>query len=437
LNREGQTFLTQMTRLLTLAAIAAVLAAGPARAQLGGLGLPHLPSTPGIGDVTGRLGSVGEQTPLNQTAAELSELRRTTINQLLARHRDVLEADAHGDPIVRGEVLAIAPTEPTLAAARALGFSILRTDAIDGLGAMVTLKAPANMTTPAALDALRRADPAGVFDFDHLNLPSGSAVAATAAAGAAGPAKASGPRIGLIDGGVAHHPSLRGAVAEQRGFNGEAAVPSAHATAIASLLVGRGHGVSGAAPDGALYVADIYGGQPTGGTSAALARALGWLTSAGVPVINISLVGPRNQVVEAVVESVVRRGFVIVAAVGNDGPAAAPLYPAAYAGVVGVTGVDARGRALVEAERGPQVMFAAAGIANAAAGENGVASVRGTSFAAPIVAGLIAERMRAPGDGAAALSALQNEARDLGAPGRDEVYGYGLLTASQRLAGSR
>ena len=58
---------------------------------------------------------------------------------------------------------------------------------------------------------------------------------------------------------------------------------------------------------------------------------------------------------------VVARGCLVVAAVGNDGPAARPLYPAAWPGVVGVTGVDARGRVLAEAERGVQVKFAAPG----------------------------------------------------------------------------
>ena len=48
-----------------------------------------------------------------------------------------------------------------------------------------------------------------------------------------------------------------------------------------------------------------------------------------------------------------------MAAVGNDGPAAPPLYPAAYAGVVGVSGITPARRALPEAAQGPQVMFTA------------------------------------------------------------------------------
>jgi subtilisin family serine protease len=145
-----------------------------------------------------------------------------------------------------------------------------------------------------------------------------------------------------------------------------------------------------AAPAAQLYVADIYGGSPTGGASSAMTRALAWLAEQRTPVINVSLVGPRNRIVEAAVAQLVRRGFLIVAAVGNDGPAAPPLYPAAYPGVVGVTGVDQRGRVLVEAGRGPQVDFAALGMAEVAASSGRATRVRGTSYASPIVAALLA-----------------------------------------------
>jgi subtilisin family serine protease len=71
----------------------------------------------------------------------------------------------------------------------------------------------------------------------------------------------------------------------------------------------------------------------------------------------------------------VTRGHVIVAAVGNDGPAAPPLFPAAYAGVIGVSGVDAKLRVLPESASGPQVDFSASGVVDT--------KLRGTSFAAP------------------------------------------------------
>jgi subtilisin family serine protease len=110
-----------------------------------------------------------------------------------------------------------------------------------------------------------------------------------------------------------------------------------------------------------LYAADVYCGLATGGAVDAVSDALAWLVREHVPVINVSLVGPPNAMLENVVRLVIARGHLVVAAVGNDGPAAPPLYPASYPDVVGVTAVDARQRVLLEACRGKQVKFSAPG----------------------------------------------------------------------------
>jgi hypothetical protein len=41
--------------------------------------------------------------------------------------------------------------------------------------------------------------------------------------------------------------------------------------------------------------------------------------------------------------------MIVAAAVGNDGAAAPPAFPASYNGVLAVTGVDGHGRVLFEA----------------------------------------------------------------------------------------
>jgi subtilisin family serine protease len=80
---------------------------------------------------------------------------------------------------------------------------------------------------------------------------------------------------------------------------------------------------------------------------------------------------------------------------------------------------------------------------SAANPEQRYATVRGTSFAAPIVAGLLAERVREPDrdTAARAIAELEAGAVDLGAPGPDPVYGFGLVGADMRpelaLVGSR
>lgn len=388
-----------MTRIFAVLFLVLALSAAPAaRAQLR---LP-VPQVPSVGGVVTQAGQIGDE-----LERPLQDVRRLQVRDLLRDHRRELEADPQGMPIVRSQILALGMREAAIAAARAQGFDVVRREAIDPETSMVTLRAPAGMTTRRALRRLREADPQGVYDFDHLHLESGVglAVVGFAQSGASG-----GPRIGLVDSGV--NSSVR--VAEQRGFATEQPVAGEHGSTIAGLI-------SSAAPGARIYAADIYGGAPTGGASSALARALGWLAAENVAVINVSLVGPRNRVVEAVVARMVARGFVIVAAVGNDGPAAAPLFPASYEGVVGVTGVDARDRVLVEAGRGAQVDFAAIGVQGRA---------RGTSYAAPIVAARLAARLPTPGANAAqsAIAAMRNDARDLGARGRDDIYGYGLIS---------
>jgi subtilisin family serine protease len=69
----------------------------------------------------------------------------------------------------------------------------------------------------------------------------------------------------------------------------------------------------------------------------------------------------------------------------------------------------------------------------------GYASARGTSFAAPIVAGLLAEALQEPDPktAAAALLLLERSATDLGAAGRDDVFGFGLVGEGARTAPER
>ena len=166
-----------------------------------------------------------------------------------------------------------------------------------------------------------------------------------------------------------------------------------------------------------------------------MSAAFGWMARERVAVINVSLVGPRNKLMERVVKTLVSRGHLIVAAVGNDGPAAPPLFPASYDGVIGVTAVDGKHHVLIEACRGKQVDFSARGadISAAAGAPNVYVEVRGTSFAAPIIATMLAADLDAP-DPAGALAALarwRGIANDLGKPGRDDIYGDGELGAGQ------
>lgn len=399
----------------------------------------------------GRIGGRGDDHghgDIVQAAAaalqQLTQARERQAEQLLTLHRDLIEPDNLGRPVVRGEVLAIAPTPAALARAGKAGFRVRSRDVLPELGLeSVVLIAPPRTNAVTALRRLRALDPAGQYDFNHLYQEGGVVGGRTtlAAAVARAPQAPRPPRdavrVGLVDGGVAANaPALSSAHVVQRGFAPGGPKPSAHGTAVASLIAGRQGIFRGAAPGAWLFVADVYGATPAGGSAEAIVRALAWLAQSGASVINVSLVGPPNLLLETAVKNLTARGHIVVAAVGNDGPAAAPLYPASYPGVIAVTGVDPRWRILPEAGRATHVDFAAPASNMAAAGLDGAfVSVRGTSFAAPIAAGLLAKLVQDPDPGSArrAVALLGRRALDVGPRGPDKLYGHGIVGSELRI----
>ena len=326
--------------------------------------------------------------------ATLVDLRKLRLAELVKDSDGRLEMDGAGNPTVRGRLVAISPTREELTIARKAGFTIAASESDSVLGVnMVVLNIPAGLKTPAAMALLRRLSPSLTVEFDHVFEPAGGALAASSvalAAGASATAASSQPLVGMIDGGVAQNPALQSAAIEQKGFAGSPQA-TGHGTAVASLIVGADGKFRGAAPRASLLVADVYGGNPAAGSALAITKALSWIAAKHPNVINISLVGPRNRLVERAVAAVQARGIPVVAAVGNDGPAAPMLYPASQAGVIAVTGVDARNRALAEAGRAADLDYSAPGADMAAAlPGKGYASVRGTSFAAPLVSARLA-----------------------------------------------
>jgi hypothetical protein len=385
----------------------------------------------------------------SQSRDLLSDLRHIEIGRLIRANPRVVDSDPNGEPVVRNEILGLSPTDAVLTRAGSLGFIVGREAAIGGTNIrVVVFTVPRGMSAKKALRTLREADPGGSYDYNHIYSGGGSVSRGGGEAprttnqegpSSAPPANKSFPsrvRIGLVDSGVdVTHPVFHDSVVHAWGCDNHA-VPAAHGTAVASLLVGRSDVFHGVHPDAELFAADVFCGRPTGGAVDTLVAAFGWLVQERVPVINVSLVGPKNAMLERVIGDLIAAGYVIVAAVGNDGPAAPPLYPASYQHVVGVTAVDAHSHALIEAARGPQVMFASPGADLAAAGaDHTYAAVRGTSFAAPFVAALLASGLTSPGpaDASAAVDALAKTAVDLGPPGRDLTYGFGLVGAEYRI----
>ncbi|RZV52945.1 MAG: serine protease [Sphingomonadaceae bacterium] len=406
------------THRLPLIAACAALLSLPASAQLvpdlGGVThgtglLPPLPriDVPVVGDLLerepqaaelatptlSRVGQSGISARLGRR--DLERLREARLEKLIDDYPAELDRDRDDYPVRRGELLLVDPDAAGVATARAAGFSQVEETRLDALGVrLVTLAIPAqDEDVRDAIKRLRKAAPDLVIDYNHVFEPAGGGLAPmTGAAAATGQPRAASGTIAIIDGGVASHPSLSAANLRQRAFASQV-VPTGHGTAVASLVVGNEGAFRGASRGTRLLVADIYGGSPAAGSASAIANAIAWAVAEKADVINISLVGPRNALVERAIAGARRRGVEVVAAVGNDGPAAPDPYPASYAGVVAITGVDEHGRALREAGRTDNLAFAAPGADLAAARPGGgYIEVRGTSFAAPLASARLLAR---------------------------------------------
>ncbi|RXZ65207.1 S8 family serine peptidase [Pelagerythrobacter rhizovicinus] len=400
-----------MRRIFLISAVLAMIAA-PLSAQIA---LPGV-QVPDVGGVLDATTDVLDRTTneAQRTVEKLARDRVRTIDRLVRRHRDVIERDARGAPARRGEILVMDASPAALAAGEAAGFALLSREEVEGLGfTVVRLRVPEGMDLADAEGALARLMPEATVAPDNLHFQSGDTAGAPLVLAATAAGSGSGAPVGMIDGA----PGKAVPVAAIRGFAKGAPYPSNHGSAIASLLVHAGAGP--------VRVADVYGTDQAGGNALAMAKGLGWLVGTGSKVVTISLVGPRNPLLERAIEAARRRGVVVVAAVGNGGPAAPPAYPASYDGVVAVTAVDGRRRALIEAGRALHLDYAAPGANIHGIDARGKrVGLRGTSFATPLVAARVS---RAIGQGHAWRSALDAEAEDLGREGHDDTYGRGLV----------
>ena len=239
-------------------------------------------------------------------------------------------------------------------------------------------------------------------------------------------------KIGIIDTAIrTDHPALQQAAIQQRTFlNPDLAPASAHGTAIVGLLVGHSNAIAPLVPNASLYSASVFyarDGFSQGATLDSLLDAMQWLAEQPLTVINMSLAGPPSPLLHRAIQAMTQRGISVVAAVGNDGPASPPLYPAAYPETVAVTAVDHHNAIYRWAIQGKHVDFAALGVGVITArGLNEEGPESGTSIAAPLVTAKIA-CLDTQIDISQRKSALAKHAFDLGEPGRDTVFGEGLL----------
>ncbi len=246
-------------------------------------------------------------------------------------------------------------------------------------------------------------------------------------------------RIGMIDTGIErNHPSFASARIEEKNFI-SADVPQSpeqqprnHGTAVAGVMVGKIGDNPPRLPTATLLNAAVFYARDQyvqGTTLSHLVQAINWLVGEEVSVINMSLTGPDNRVLKVALERAIHKNVTIVAAAGNGGPAARPFFPAAYDNVIAATAVDAEANIYRWANRGDYIDFAAAGVAVLTARKDQQwGRESGTSIAAPTVSAYVAcEKALNNNNWEDLMAALVKKVDDLGAPGRDPIFGYGLL----------
>jgi minor extracellular protease Epr len=240
----------------------------------------------------------------------------------------------------------------------------------------------------------------------------------------------------MIDTAVnTQHPAFIKSKIETKNFVDEFDAPSAHGTAIAGVLIGSGENLKPLLPAANLFSASVFyprNDYAQGATMINLVRALNWLVEKKVGVINMSLAGPDNKILAIAIQQTLKAEITIVAAAGNEGPAAPAVYPAAYADVIAVTAVDKNQKIYRWANRGDYIDFAAPGVAILTARSKGdFGNETGTSMAAPVVTAAVACIDAIVKNPANIYMQLKKYAVDLGDKGRDAIFGEGLLIPGQ------
>ena len=240
--------------------------------------------------------------------------------------------------------------------------------------------------------------------------------------------------VAVIDSGVdVKHPELANAIAGSFDALGSKEGPHVHGTGIAGAIVSHAR-LMGSAPAARILAIRALAAAPNGGesTSFVILKALDYAAAHGAQIVNMSFAGPNDPLIERGISAAVAKGIVMVAAAGNAGAKSPPLYPAANRNVIAVGATDARDRLFAASNRGGHIAVSAPGVdIFLPAPDEKYQMASGTSFSAAYISGLAALLLeRNPAlkpDEVRAI--LMKTARDLGAPGRDDLFGAGEADA--------
>src|SRR5258705_4245766 len=240
--------------------------------------------------------------------------------------------------------------------------------------------------------------------------------------------------IAVIDSGIdARHPELANTISDSFDALGSKEGPHVHGTGIAGAIAAHAR-LMGSAPEARILAIRAFAATAGSAESSSyvIIKSLNYAVLHGAQIVNMSFAGPKDPLIERGIIATAERGVLMIAAAGNAGPKSPPLYPAANPNVIAVSGTDAHDRLFAASNRGSQIALAAHGphAFLPAPGAN-YPMTSGTSFSPAYVTAVAALML----EGNPALkpneerAILVNTARDLGAPGRDDLFGAGEADA--------
>lgn len=216
-----------------------------------------------------------------------------------------------------------------------------------------------------------------------------------------------------------------------------------HGTHVSGIIAARnnGIGVVGVAPNASIYAVKVLHASGSGDTSWIIA-GLQWAVDNNMTIATMSFGGADNIAMHEAVDNAYNAGILLVASAGNN-YGGAVLYPAAYDSVIAVSATDGNDQPAGSSNIGPKIELAAPGVNIYSTVRGGYGILSGTSMAAPHVTGVAAliystNFSDVNGDGEKNnkdVRELLHKAKDLGTPGKDDIFGYGLVDASMSVPG--
>lgn len=251
--------------------------------------------------------------------------------------------------------------------------------------------------------------------------------------------RGAGVTVAVIDSGSGPHPDLDANLDAGRNlFMGadEVGAPDVdtvghgtHVAGIIAAVANNGVGVAGVAPESRVLPIRVLG--PDGrGRSGDVVTAVRLAADLGARVINLSLGGDQES--PALTEAIryaTDKNALVIAAAGNDGPSAAPKWPAASDLTIAVAFTDQQNVPSSRSQSGSYIDIAAPGVAILSTATGDYTYSSGSSMAAGFVSGAAALLFAAQPSltNAQVRDILLRTATDIATPGPDPLTGFGLL----------